>query len=132
MSRESDARRHFIHEMRSRGVHSLESAPPLWRLLWACGSRIRPPHFMAPWRIGFLLGSILAVPVGLLFAAAWYWVDCPLGIALAMPPITGALFGVQMAWHFRLEALRLGLPSWEEYVESGGGSVDPIWELLGS
>ena len=109
----------FRDEMETKGVSAWTSAPPVYRLCWRFGVRVRPPHFQ-----GFLLQTILfGVYFGVVWGVAmwfilWRWVMSP--SSLPWLPVgsafgAGLFFGLSMATYFRWQARRLGLPSWDRY-----------------
>jgi hypothetical protein len=101
-----------------RGLSRRHAEPLLFRLLWTCGVRVRPPHFL-----GF---AQIAVVYGTGFAGAWgvfMWVlvwsqqglDLP-GVALRSGG-AGAAFGLMMAWFYTRERREFALPAWESFSQ---------------
>ncbi|MCK6481031.1 MAG: DUF6404 family protein [Planctomycetes bacterium] len=115
----------YVHEMRDRGADPLSAAPPLFRLLWRCGSEVPPPHYLSfrsmVLLVGGLFGGCMALPV----VGLHLLVGLPLLPGLLLALAGGLLFGCTMAFHYRSEALRLRLPSLEEFLEHGHFPEDP-------
>lgn len=99
------------------GIPRNSYEPFLFRLLWAYGLELPPPHF-APFRLNALLfGVCVAVPVGLAsWADAWARQGHGEGFTMALgyALVSGLLFGLGMASWFVLGRKTRGLPDWEQ------------------
>ena len=91
------------------------SAPPIYRLLWACGVRAVPPHFAS-------IASVLAV----VFAAnLLVWGLPAMAVArfsrssVVNAVVGSAAFAVAAAGYFRWSARRHGLEAWQARVTAG-------------
>ncbi len=111
-----------FHEQRDKalrllaqtGIDSNTYAPPLIQLLWRCGVKLRPPHFM-----GFGANALLS---GLWFGASWgavmwvgFWLRQGVTASLAVLSACGAglCFGLFMASYYARQGRKHGLPRWE-------------------
>ena len=100
--------------MLTHGVGASKAAPPLWQLCWSLGLEIPPPLFMGPLSLFLFAGSSFGVLFGF-FA----WVlgnrgirSMPLSKAGWVALVTGAVFGVAIAWYCRRLARRQQLGPW--------------------
>ncbi|WP_166213067.1 DUF6404 family protein [Cognatiluteimonas telluris] len=100
--------------MAEKGVGSATASPPLWQLLWSVGIPLPPPLYM-----GFLpLALFGGIFFGVVFGAfAWYMGNKGIRVmsfkqACDVALITGAFFGITVAWFTRRLARKLGLGSW--------------------
>jgi hypothetical protein len=115
-----------FHEQRRRALQLLEQAgidhstyaPPLMQLLWGCGVKVRPPHFMR-----FGANALLS---GLWFGASWgvvmwvgFWLRQGVGAQLAVTSacVAGVGFGLFMASYYARQRKTHALPSWESLGE---------------
>lgn len=105
---------YFIADFAKRGIGQFVAAPPVWRLAWALGVDVPPPHFM---RFGQL-----TLFSGCLFAILWGFVEWIMGKASQgaffvafTSVIFGVLFGICLAAYYRHVAGKLNLPLWEQY-----------------
>ena len=105
----------LIADLSARGVNSWTTAPPLWRLAWAFGIELTPPHFIDSRTMAVVGGSIFG-PVWALVMRYFFWREQNLLILAAAGVTTGVLFGRILAKRYGAEAERLHLPpSWERY-----------------
>jgi hypothetical protein len=105
--------KHLISDLSGRGVNPFTTVPPLWRLAWALGFKLTPPHFMGPRALAVFVGVSFGLIGALLI---WYFSDGERPWASALwAVILGPLFGDRMAKYYRVEARRLDLPPWEMY-----------------
>jgi hypothetical protein len=124
-----------FHEQRERALQLLEKAgidhstyaPPLMQLLWRCGVKVRPPHFMS-----FNANALLS---GVWFGASWgavmwvgFWLRQGVGARLAVMSACGAglCFGLFMASYYTRQRKTHDLPSWESL-----GDIEPPAALAG-
>jgi hypothetical protein len=92
-------------------VWSSTAAPPLFRLLWAVGVPVPPPHFCR----GPLLFAFSAVWFGSVMGLLlWLGGHRPSAV-LSDASLVGAAFGAVMTFYYRGKARRLGLPEWKDF-----------------
>jgi hypothetical protein len=100
----------------ARGLARRHAAPLLFRLLWTCGVRVRPPHFLGFAQIATVYGSWFACAWGLFM---WVLVWSPQGLdwlaVLLRAGGAGAAFGLTMAWFYTRERREFKLPAWESF-----------------
>jgi len=102
------------------GMWRSNYAPPAYRLLWACGLRVPPPHFRS--------FAANAVSCGVAFGVVWgammwllVWSNERLPSAagaLAASTIAGLLFGVLMAAYYRHGQRKHALPTWSSLLSN--------------
>jgi hypothetical protein len=100
----------------ARGLARHHAAPPLFRLLWKLGVRVRPPHFLGFGHIALVYGTWFTGVWGvLMWLLVWshQGVDFP-GVALRSGG-AGAAFGLMMAWFYTRERKEFRLPAWESF-----------------
>jgi hypothetical protein len=114
-----------IAELLDRRVRKATAAPLPYRLLWRLGIAIPPPLFQSFVGLAVFHGLLFGVPLGAILACADRRL-APDG-ATILGTISGAIFGLVMAIHFRLEARRLGLPSWEAFPYEPGTEEEEGW-----
>jgi Family of unknown function (DUF6404) len=101
----------ITEELRAQGVGPYMSAPPIYRLAWRLGLRVRPPLYQpfAPLALG--MGIWFGVAWGLLMRFLFWRTEAhPLLSAVIGSLIAGTLFGLMMAGYYRWKAGRLRLP----------------------
>jgi hypothetical protein len=110
--------------MAEKGIGPATAAPPLWNLLWSLGVPLAPPLYM-----GFLSLTLFAGTFfGVLFSAfAWYMGNrgarsMSLHEAEIVALVTGACFGLCIAWLTRRLARRHGLGTWSAFGEGRMGT----------
>jgi hypothetical protein len=109
----------LIADLGQKGMNPYAVAPPLFRLLWALGLRVRPPLFMGFLSLTLLAGVFFGASCGLLM-----WLmplrprKLPVEVGAATSLIAGLLFGLSMATYYRWKFKRLRLPPWENYPET--------------
>jgi Family of unknown function (DUF6404) len=103
-----------IEDLLDRGIDTATSAPPAWRVAWALGIKIPPPHFMGFVSIAVTSGSLFAILWGLLI---WYllWQTRGVVFTVSVAALVGVLYGLLMATCYRYSATKLALPRWEQY-----------------
>jgi Family of unknown function (DUF6404) len=114
-----------VEELNARNVRKATATPLPYRLLWRLGFAIPPPLFQSFLGLAVFHGLLF----GLLLGAILACVDrrlAPDG-ATVFGTIGGAIFGLVMAAHFRLEARRLELPNWSEYPFGLGDEEEEGW-----
>jgi hypothetical protein len=104
-----------VDYLADRGVSWASAAPPHYGLLWVFGIHIPPPHFQSFLGLflfnAFFYGLLCAV-LALLFERHHAVIE----VTLWAGSIGGFLVGILVAAYYRWRALRLGLPSWSDFV----------------
>ncbi|MFC0682939.1 DUF6404 family protein [Lysobacter korlensis] len=100
--------------MDQKGIGPATASPPLWELLWWCGIHLPPPLYMGFLPLALFSGTCFGVMFG---AFAWFMGNrglrtMPLEEAGVVALVTGASFGVIVAWFTRRMARKHGLGSW--------------------
>jgi Family of unknown function (DUF6404) len=103
-----------IEDLAQRGIDTATSAPPAWRVAWALGVKLPPPHFMGFASIVLTSGIMFGVLWGLLI---WYllWHSKGWFFTASAAALAGVVYGLLMATCYRYSAIKLGLPNWERY-----------------
>jgi hypothetical protein len=116
----------FVADMRSRGISAWTVAPPVYRLLWAIGFESRPPHFAGFTQLAISFGLFYcAFWGGIMWLFSWRETAMPPVVMITVSAVTGALFGLIMAWSIRRAARRLNLPEWKNYPLDPDARVPP-------
>ncbi|MFL6634365.1 MAG: DUF6404 family protein [Massilia sp.] len=101
-----------------RGLSRRHTEPLLFRLLWACGVRVRPPHFLGFVHIALVYGAWFACAWGV---SMWWMVWSQQGLGIAGVALrsggAGAAFGLTMAWFYTRERREFALPAWESFSQ---------------
>ena len=106
----------FSVEMRKRGVGAYTSAPPFYRLLWALGAAVPPPHFQSFTSLATTMGSVWAVIFGaVMYFMQWRTGGMSIARVCGLALMSGVIFGLIMAGYYRSSARRWNLPRWEDY-----------------
>jgi hypothetical protein len=100
--------------LKTRKIPAGTAAPPLYRLFWAMGLHVPPPHFQSFLGVAFLLGTFFGLLMGVVFAFMTAADDLLLAAA-GTGLVSGVLFGLTMAGYFRWSAAKLGLPAWRDF-----------------
>ena len=100
--------------MAEKGVGLATASPPLWQLLWSMGIPLPPPLYMGFLPLALFAGTFFGVLFG---AFAWYMGNKGIRTmsfkeAGDVALITGAFFGITIAWLTRRLARKLELGSW--------------------
>ena len=103
--------------MLTRGVSASTATPPLWQLCWSLGLEIPPPLFMSPRSLFLLTGTSFGILFGF---GAWALGNrgtrsMPLSKAGWVALITGAAFGLVIAWYCRRLARQQQLGPWSTF-----------------
>jgi Family of unknown function (DUF6404) len=103
-----------IEDLAQRGIDTATSAPPAWRVAWALGVKIPPPHFMGFTSLALSSGTLFGVLWGLVI---WYllWHSRGWLFTASAAALAGGAYGLLMAACYRYSAAKLALPSWEQY-----------------
>jgi hypothetical protein len=118
---------YYLRDMRQKGVRSWTAAPPLYRLLWHLGIKVRPPLF-ASFRSLYWLRAVLCLCFFLLLwwgqgiswgqggSHFWWWEGGSHSISGLVASVVAAVsIGAIMAAIIRGKARKLALPRWEDY-----------------
>jgi hypothetical protein len=103
-----------LEDLKGRGVSKSSAAPPVYRLMWALGIHIPPPHFQSFLGLfalqGFFFGLIMTV---VLFAIL---PTNEIEMLLLVGAGSGLVFGLLMATFMNIYKRKLGLPAWDDYT----------------
>ena len=103
-------------ELRAQRVGTYTSAPPIYRLAWMLGLRVRPPLYQSFAALALGMGIWFGVVWGsLMWFLFWRGEEKPLSIAVFGSLIAGLVFGLGMACYYRWKAGRLQLPPLERH-----------------
>lgn len=114
-----------VEELQTRGVRNTVAAPLLYRALWRIGIALPPPLFQSFLGLLILHGVLFGLLMGAILACADRRL-APDG-AILLGTVSGAIFGLVMATHFRVEARRLGLPPWGDFPYGSGIEEEEGW-----
>jgi hypothetical protein len=109
---------YLLRDLSQRGISKYTTAPPLYRLLWRLGLEVPPPHFASFGSLALLMGGFFGTMFGLsVWLTMWRSmpVDRALALGLAVGLLSGIAFGILMAISYRVRAMGLALPRWEDY-----------------
>ncbi len=108
----------MISDLHQRRVGRWTAAPPIYRLLWRLGSKVRPPLFQSFIDLFLGMGTYFGVLSGLfIWLFSWRSAESSGGAGVVVAVVAGALFGLFMAIYYHYKADMLGLPDWESYPE---------------
>ncbi len=124
----------LVRDLERRGISPYDTAPPIFRWLWARGIEIPPPAFVPFWALFIFTGSFFVVGMFLLMAAIFglhglvvmavaRLSSSPvpfvgLGFVAKLGLALGACGGIVMTVHYRLRAWRFHLSDWKSYGEA--------------
>jgi hypothetical protein len=98
-------------ELRAQRVGKYTSAPPIYRLAWKLGIRVRPPLYQSFASLALGMGSWFGVVYGLLmWLLSWRGEGMSIARASIESLFAGVFFGLAMAGYYRWKAARLKLP----------------------
>ena len=98
----------------ARGLSRRHAAPLLFRMLWKLGVKVRPPHFLGFASTAIVYGGWFACVWGvLMWVLVWSQQGIGIGGVAFRSAISGACFGLMMAWFYARERREFGLPPWE-------------------
>ncbi len=106
-----------IDYLTKRGVHFNSSTPPHYRLLWALGFPLAPPHFQSFLGLFAFNGVFFGVTFGLM-AFLFERHHAAAQLALVASLVGGTTVGLLMAVIYRVKARWLGLPRWSEFPQT--------------
>ena len=96
------------------GIWKSNYLPPITRIFWALGVKIKPPHFVSAWENAVLFGGYFAVAWGsMMWLFLWSKQDAPFSVTFFSALLAGVLFGGGMAASIAYSARKHNLPSWE-------------------
>ena len=100
-----------------KGLRKSTYAPPLFRLLWKLGAKVPPPHMAGFAFNSLLMGGFFGVFWSLLmWLMLWGRQGMPLVIVAIAALLSGALFGLTMAWYLRYSARKRAIPRWQDFI----------------
>jgi hypothetical protein len=107
-------RQYALRLLAQTGIDSSSYAPPLMQLLWRCGLKVRPPHFMGYGAAALLSGTWFGAGWGAVMWVA-YWSSQGTDARMALIGAIGAglCFGLFMASYYARQRKKHDLPSWE-------------------
>jgi len=104
--------KHFVAEMKKKGVPAFTAAPPFWRLIWLLGFKNPPPYYESFGTLAAMSGAFF----GFCVAAAMLLVgQLPALKAIGISALAGCAFGVLWTWHFRMRMNKISMPDWSNY-----------------
>ncbi len=118
---------YYLRDMRQKGVRSWTAAPPIYRLLWRLGIKVRPPLFASfrslfwRWAIFYLCFFLLVwwgqgISWGQGSSHFWWWEGGNHSISgLVGCGVGAAICGLVIPAIIRRKARKLALPRWEDY-----------------
>ena len=100
--------------LESAGIGRGSYAPLLVRLLWRCGIKLKPPHFMGFGSALLLWGGYFSIAWGM-FMWLLVWSRQGVGVRLALGAAVGAglTFGLFLAAYYARQRRLHGLPGWD-------------------
>jgi hypothetical protein len=105
---------YYLRDMRQRAVGwraRWSAVPPIYRLLWRLGIKVRPPVFASFWS----LAVPYAIFYGILFFIVW-WLNVGHSITgLVLSGVAAAFMAASIAVGNRRQARKLAFPRWEDY-----------------
>jgi hypothetical protein len=104
----------YVKEANRRADKPYWLAPLLFRILWHCGLKIRPPVFQT-FRNNFISYAILGLVLSYCILSLF--------LRLSLPPVgklpESIFFGIFFGWYiargYAKELRSIGSPSWEDY-----------------
>jgi hypothetical protein len=105
----------MVEDLASRGMGKFTVVPPLFRLAWVLGLKIKPPLFLDFGTLILCLGISFGLIWGVLMGLMEYFPSFENSFFSSLG--AGALFGIIMAFYYRRKAKELDLPAWEHYLE---------------
>lgn len=103
------------NEMLLAGMRPFQASPPLVRLLWSLGFRLRPPFYQRFSVNALISGAVFATLFGLIMhfrdtnALSLHW-----GGAVVQTMVAGVFFGLTMSSFTAWQAKDKGLSRWED------------------
>ena len=117
-----------VEYLKARKVGGSTAAPPLWRLFWALGLHVPPPHFLNFGSITLVAGLPFGLAISVFsFLVTSFAAGEPLaGSYLLLGCGGGLFFGLGLAAYYRWSAGQMGLPSWRDFGKYEG-EEDANW-----
>lgn len=112
-----DRQERAIQLLERSGIGRNTYAPPLIRLLWRCGVRVRPLHFMGFGPTVLLSGAWFTIAWGaVMWFGSWSRHHTDVRSALLGACAAGLFFGLGMAGYIAWQRRKHDLPDWESLV----------------
>lgn len=112
-----DQKEKSLAMLSQRGLTPSISAPLLFRLLWAIGIKLPPPHFMGFATLSVIWGVWFAVAWGAIMRmAVWSRQDLTMLQAAGSAVAVGALFGLSLGAVYARGRKKYGLPTWASFL----------------
>jgi len=110
---------HFVEYMKSKGVGTWDSAPPIFRLLWKLRFQIPPPLFInyKTWRLYYGISFGLGYEILSLFPLFGTPRQFSIYSFIIEGVIVGGLFGYFMAMWYKHHNKKYDLPEWKDYPQ---------------
>jgi len=110
---------HFVEEMKSKGVRTWDSAPPISRLLWKLGFEVPPLMFIDSKVSGIISGILFGISFELLSLVPLFGTPRQFSIYTFIIEglIVGSLFGYVMATWYKHQYKKYNLPDWKDYLK---------------
>ncbi|MGB7269435.1 MAG: DUF6404 family protein [Albidovulum sp.] len=104
-----------MQELARSGIWKSNHNPPVLRLWRAVGLASRPPHY-ADFGTNLLVCALYFGPMWGLFMWFFVWKDkgMPIDGAVMGSILAGGLFGMGMAYYYKVSARRAKLSKWED------------------
>ncbi len=107
---------YLLKDLGQRGIGKYTIAPPLYRLLWSLGIKVKPPHFAGFWSLTIIMGMFFGIFWGVfMWLFLWQGQGMPVAIMIAGSAIAGLGFGLTIACYYRWRSRKLALSPWEDY-----------------
>ena len=105
----------MLDNLSFRGMSKFTIAPPGFRLAWFLGWKVKPPLFLGFFALLFGLGIPFSILWGILVGLMGNFSSFENRILPSM--VVGIIFGLIMAFYYRVKARELDLPPWDHYLE---------------
>jgi hypothetical protein len=102
---------YYLADMRQRGIGQFTAAPPLYRLLWRLGVKVRPQAFASFWSLFWLFTVFYFIAC----FGSWFWNGHHSITGLVASVVGAGAGGAIVATVIRRRARKLALPRWEDY-----------------
>src|SRR6266545_1456193 len=118
-----DAALEYLKKHKIRGSNA---APLFFRLCWALGWFIPPPHFLGFISVALLTGTMFGVLMAGVACIVVLTSGGQVGLShLLVGLACGSFYGLSIAAHYRWSARRMGLPAWSDF--SPDEPTDDTW-----
>ena len=106
-------------ELQKKGLSKYVIAPPLYRQLWYLGFKWTPPLFNSFIKLWFINGLFFFLLIGTSSVLIDVLMEEPVTWRFLIIHLSSSLFfGLFLAIHYRRQANRLKLSSWDQYGEN--------------